>query len=126
MRIKSRAHAGHLGFPPGLRGVAGSDTGIGYEAPGGVFAIRWDSGSISYLGGDEVIWLIEAEDTCEEASPFSGNFYIPCGRPASAVVHHKRDQKAYRMCDGCADHNVTNRGGVALHVENPSPTTRKA
>ena len=52
--------------------------------------------------------------TCIEASPMSRNFFIPCGRPAAAIVWHNRDGKAYPMCDMCADHNVTNRGGILL------------
>jgi hypothetical protein len=54
--------------------------------------------------------------TCQEASPFSVNMYIPCMAPAVAVVWHERDAKAYTMCLGCADHNVRNRGGVLLAV----------
>ena len=48
--------------------------------------------------------------TCEEASPLSRAFFIPCGRPASRRVHHDRDNKTYSMCAGCADHNIRNRG----------------
>ena len=46
---------------------------------------------------------------CQEASPLSGAVYLPCGAPAGAVVKN-RDAEAYYMCDGCADHNVRNRG----------------
>lgn len=45
---------------------------------------------------------------CQEASPFT-SIYIPCGRPAVAVVKN-RDPDAYLMCAFCADHNVKNRG----------------
>lgn len=48
-------------------------------------------------------------DCCEEASPMSHNFYIPCNRPATRIVK-TRDPSAYRMCEACADHNIRNRG----------------
>lgn len=46
---------------------------------------------------------------CEEASPMSHQFYIPCNQPATRMVK-TRDPNPYRMCDMCADHNVRNRG----------------
>lgn len=46
---------------------------------------------------------------CEEASPRSHSFYIPCDRIAYWMVK-TRDPKPYRMCAACADHNVKNRG----------------
>jgi hypothetical protein len=46
---------------------------------------------------------------CEEASPMSHNFCIPCNRPATRMIKN-RDPRPYRMCDMCADHNVRNRG----------------
>ena len=48
---------------------------------------------------------------CEEASMFSSNRYIPCGLPAVALVKN-RDPKPYFMCEGCAYHNVRNRGAI--------------
>lgn len=51
--------------------------------------------------------------TCEEASVMSMKFYIPCGKPAVALVKN-RDPKPYYMCEGCADHNVRNRGAKLL------------
>lgn len=51
-------------------------------------------------------------NTCEEASPFGGGAYVPCGAPATKQVYHRKDNKTYAMCAGCADHNVRNRGGV--------------
>jgi hypothetical protein len=49
---------------------------------------------------------------CQEASPASYNFYIPCNAPAVAMVDWPpRDEPAVRMCEACADHNVHNRGG---------------
>jgi hypothetical protein len=52
--------------------------------------------------------------TCQEASPFSGAIYIPCGAPATKIVWGQRAERPYLMCDGCASHNVNNRGGVLL------------
>jgi hypothetical protein len=50
---------------------------------------------------------------CEEASPASHNFYIPCNRPAAKIVK-TRDPEPYRMCDICANHNVRNRGATIV------------
>lgn len=50
-------------------------------------------------------------DCCEEASPMSHNFYIPCNKPAVAMVGWPdRGEGPYRMCPACADHNARNRG----------------
>lgn len=54
-----------------------------------------------------------ADKTCEEASIFSKEKYIPCGRPARFLVRNK-DTKPYFMCEGCAYHNVHNRGAEIL------------
>lgn len=55
------------------------------------------------------------EGCCEEASPMSAQFYIPCNRPAVALVGWKgRDEKPIRMCDQCEYHNVKNRGGYRV------------
>ena len=48
---------------------------------------------------------------CQEASTLSCSFYVPCCRPAVAIIYHERDRRGYLMCSGCADHNVRNRGG---------------
>ena len=50
---------------------------------------------------------------CEEASPLSTLYYIPCNRPATRMIKTS-DTKPYRMCDMCADHNVRNRGAKDL------------
>jgi hypothetical protein len=47
---------------------------------------------------------------CQEASIFSTHSYIPCGRPAEAIVYSGRDGRGYLMCLGCSDHNIRNRG----------------
>lgn len=53
---------------------------------------------------------------CQEASPFSGEAYLPCNAPATKVVGWKgRSDAPIRMCGGCADHNVKNRGGEIVH-----------
>lgn len=62
---------------------------------------------------------LELDGKCEEASPMSFKFKIDCGRPSVAIVWHNKDQRAYRMCDMCADHNVTNRGGILLFPVKP-------
>jgi len=51
------------------------------------------------------------ERTCQEASPLSREEFIPCGRPAVCIVDNG-DEHPYRMCFGCADHNVRHRGAV--------------
>lgn len=51
------------------------------------------------------------EHCCEEAAPTSTFCYIPCNRPATRIVFLERDNREYRMCMFCADHNIKNRGG---------------
>ena len=54
---------------------------------------------------------------CEEASTMSGKFYIPCNRPAVAIVGWKgRSEAPIRMCDQCEFHNVKNRGGYRVQA----------
>lgn len=49
---------------------------------------------------------------CQEASPFSGEKYIPCNAPATVLIDWApRTERAVRMCPMCADHNVRNRSG---------------
>lgn len=50
---------------------------------------------------------------CEEASIFSTKMYLPCGIPAVALLK-TRDPRPYFMCQGCADHNLKNRGPVQV------------
>ena len=52
--------------------------------------------------------------TCQEASIFSHETYIPCGQPATSIIWHNKDKRAYTMCFGCANHNVKNRRGIEL------------
>ena len=56
----------------------------------------------------------KVDGPCQEASAMSVNMKIDCGRPAVALIWHDRDQRAYRMCDGCSDHNIRNRGAILL------------
>lgn len=51
---------------------------------------------------------------CEEASPASHSFYIPCNQPATKIVMAKNNEGPYRMCDMCADHNIRNRGATLV------------
>lgn len=51
---------------------------------------------------------------CTEASMFSRETKIDCGKPAEFIIWHNSDRRAYAMCDSCADHNVKNRGGIEL------------
>lgn len=62
---------------------------------------------------DQTIKIIQIPEgsECQEASILSQSNYIPCTRPAVAIIYHERDRRGYYMCDGCADHNVKNRGG---------------
>lgn len=55
--------------------------------------------------------------TCEEAIMFPSDTYIPCGQPANKLVFHRRDAATYHMCEGCADHNIRNRGGLEVTYE---------
>lgn len=55
--------------------------------------------------------------TCQEASIFS----IACGSPATTIVFHDRDHRGYYMCDGCAIHTCSNRGGKLVTI---SPQSR--
>lgn len=61
---------------------------------------------------------------CEEANMFGvmmpsddGPVPAPCGKPATKFIWHGRRERPYYMCDGCADHNVRNRGGISLVEE---------
>ena len=55
---------------------------------------------------------------CEEASPLSHKFIIPCGRLATAVVYFKaHGEGPYNMCPMCADHNTRNRGASYVEVD---------
>lgn len=59
----------------------------------------------------EIIWK---GVTCQETTGMIGDKYLRCGLPATVIVWHNGDQKAYPMCPMCGDHNVTNRGGIEL------------
>lgn len=67
--------------------------------------------------------MIDIPDTalCQEAAILSKAYYIPCNKPATAIVYHARDGRGYYMCAMCADHNVRNRYGelVAWRGEKP-------
>lgn len=57
--------------------------------------------------------LKAAPSRCEEASPLSGERYIPCNAPAESMVGWpSRGEGPYRMCAACADHSVKNRGAT--------------
>ena len=57
---------------------------------------------------------LKAKDgCCEEASVLSHNFYIPCNAPAEKLMYSKSEDKTYRMCFPCADHNKR-RGFVEI------------
>jgi hypothetical protein len=59
------------------------------------------------------------EGCCEEASHLSTTAYIPCNRPATKIMHSEKDQRNYRMCDMCADHNL--RRGMTEVTPSPKP-----
>ena len=50
---------------------------------------------------------------CEEASTLSKEDFIPCLRPAIAIVDNG-DSHPYFMCLNCATHNERNRGAKIL------------
>lgn len=52
--------------------------------------------------------MIKANEGCCEDAALGLNFYMPCNNPAPHRI--ASDGKVYRMCDGCADHSVRNRG----------------
>ena len=63
---------------------------------------------------------------CEEASfqpPIPG-VYFPCNEPAVCRVYHENGNVTYRMCEACADHNVKNRGGKRLPLEQENNDVR--
>ena len=49
--------------------------------------------------------------TCQEASIFSGTKYLPCDKPAVAIIYSSKDKRGYYMCAGCSHHNIKNRNG---------------
>jgi hypothetical protein len=54
---------------------------------------------------------------CEEASMLSTSCYIPCNRPAVAIVGWRgRSDPPIRMCEMCEDHNLRNRGGYRVEA----------
>lgn len=56
-------------------------------------------------------------DCCQEAAMGMGDAYFPCNKPAVKVIGWKgRTDQPLRMCEGCADHNVKNRGGYEVSV----------
>lgn len=65
---------------------------------------------------------IPADATCQEASIFSREKYIPCFAPAVAIVRHDKDRRSYYMCLPCAHHNVRNRGGRLIQSTDPDLT----
>lgn len=59
------------------------------------------------------------EHCCEECAimPPGVNAYFPCNKPATKIVGWKgRSDIPIRMCDGCADHNIRNRGGETIRL----------
>lgn len=75
-----------------------------------------------------IIPLIPIPDDalCQEASPLSVNSYIPCAKPAVAIIYHRRDGRGYYMCDGCADHNIRNRDGLLVSYDQQDVPERLA
>jgi len=58
--------------------------------------------------------MIEAKpDGCQESNYIIPT--LPCNQPATRMIGWpKRGEGPYRMCDGCADHSVRNRGAEDL------------
>jgi hypothetical protein len=63
--------------------------------------------------GPKEFYPYESDPKCQEASPQSFHFYVPCGRPATLVLWSEKDRRHYWMCEMCADHN-TRRGMVIV------------
>lgn len=62
---------------------------------------------------------------CEEAAMGMGDAYIPCNKPATKIVRPKSDTEPdLRMCDGCADHSVRNRGMTLVNDYFPTQRTQ--
>jgi hypothetical protein len=59
------------------------------------------------------------EHRCEEASPLSGDFYIPCNAPAVVIMRSDLDNREYRMCEPCAAHN--SKRGMTVVKPYPVP-----
>jgi len=58
---------------------------------------------------------LKAKDDCCEEAALALPFYVPCNRPAIAIVGWKgRSDPPIRMCMACTDHNVRNRGGEVM------------
>jgi len=62
--------------------------------------------------------LVALRRPCEEASVFSKNSYVPCGKESVALVWHNKEGRIYHMCFGCANHNVRDRDAVLLAGKN--------
>lgn len=60
--------------------------------------------------------MIEAgPNGCQEAALGFPGSYIPCNQPAVSIVGWKgRSDAPIRMCFGCKDHNIRNRGGEVV------------
>lgn len=58
---------------------------------------------------ESVLTLKAGDGRCQEASFISTTKYIPCNAEAKFYVQQKGGD-VLRMCEGCADHNVKNRG----------------
>jgi hypothetical protein len=58
--------------------------------------------------------MIEAKpDGCQESNYIIPT--LPCNQPATKMIGWpKRGESPYRMCDGCADHSIRNRGAEDL------------
>lgn len=58
--------------------------------------------------------LVANPDCCQEASSLSGSFYIPCNRPAMAVIGWPKQEgsPSIRVCPMCEYHNLRNHGAT--------------
>lgn len=62
--------------------------------------------------------VIPPDVHCQEASPLSGNRYIPCGEDATSIINNG-DRRLYYMCSNCAVHNIRNRAAKLLFTVDP-------
>ena len=71
--------------------------------------------------------MIQAKPDCCEECAMGVPIYLPCNKPAENIVGWKgRSDTPIRMCFGCTDHNVRNRGGYVVSAFKPKESTDAA
>lgn len=63
---------------------------------------------------------------CEEEAAASLDFYIPCNKPALAMIKWKhRADAPIRVCAQCEEHNLKRRGGERVSDYSPEAALAK-